>query len=503
MADTSPPTERLSIAIILGVSDYDSKSIQTLKGCRDDALAMVEIIRSDKKFVDHLLLTGNVPASQTKQKIVDFLAKYKGTKVDEVVFYYSGHGDYGADDFFYLLSDYDPTRKRQTVLENSELDDLLRGVGPRLAVKIVDACHSGVAYVKAVETFRKQLVEKTQAAFQDCYFLFSSLRNQSSFQEPGKLSDFTAAIVSAVLKHPGPQIRYKELIDYLRDTFDQNQDQTPYFVVQGDMSDYFISIRDDMKAKLGVATTVAPSIVPAAKAVTLLELIQMDAQKYSTKAEADAFLEAVRGAIAAQPLPEVLAGAYRTDIEVDPDDLVPSAKEIGNWLVKNGTRYFANPQYTTERYTVRVPDVPDEMKAYHTASLGLMGLSNVRLRDETRSREVVSGFKPTVTMPFQAVVIRAEPGYANLERYECWIVPIVNRTHAAFFVTILPYRWDGWDSHQVAGKVETLVVERGMKATTAAATADDVLKPFHERVMDKVNARFAPEAAAETDSKKS
>ncbi len=237
----------MNVAIVVAASQY-SGAVSSLPACRNDADAMTALLRAEARFDDVLVVVENTTASTVKQKVVEFVARHKSTSIDEVLFYFSGHGEFVGTEFYYLLSDYDPKRRSRTSFENSEIDNLLRALSPRLAIKIVDACTSGVTYIKepgALEAYLKG----TQATFKSCYFMFSSHLDQSSYAD-ADLSHFTRSLASAVLTHPGPSIRYKDLIDYISDTFEANSQQKPFFVAQADFTDQFCGISDTLRADL-------------------------------------------------------------------------------------------------------------------------------------------------------------------------------------------------------------------------------------------------------------
>jgi Caspase domain len=184
----------MNVAILIGVTSY-SRPVTDLPACAHDVQLMSQLIRHTNRFPDTLELGKNTSSAEVKTQLAQFVSKFKGQKVDELFFYYSGHGDLFKDDFYFLFSDFDEKRRNQTSLTNNELDSMLKTLAPKLIVKVVDACHAGVAYVKEPDALAKQL-QATQASFSNCYFMFSSQSSQSSFQD-SKLSDFTESFVEA------------------------------------------------------------------------------------------------------------------------------------------------------------------------------------------------------------------------------------------------------------------------------------------------------------------
>ena len=137
----------MKVAIVIGVSKYTN--LPELPACANDSAFFQKVTRLTGSYEECLLLANDDTTSGVaKDKLVAFLEARKGKQIDEILFYYSGHGDFDGSDFYYLWSDYDSKRRRQTSLENKEVDSLLKMLQPSLTVKIVDACHSGVSYVK-------------------------------------------------------------------------------------------------------------------------------------------------------------------------------------------------------------------------------------------------------------------------------------------------------------------------------------------------------------------
>ena len=161
----------MKIAILIGVSQY--KSISSLPSCKSDVELIKKLLHATKQYNDSLCLAENEDCAKVKEKTTSFIKKHKGEDIEEVFFYYTGHGDFYEDEFYYMLSDFDSGKRRQNSLENSEVDNWLRSLKPNVTVKVVDACHSGMMYVKDDQAVEKYL-DKSGKCFQVCYFMFSS-----------------------------------------------------------------------------------------------------------------------------------------------------------------------------------------------------------------------------------------------------------------------------------------------------------------------------------------
>ncbi len=105
-----------NIAVVIAVSDYIHET--PLPACWRDGEAMSQLIRATGRFDDVLLL--NDPAETggaiAKERLSEFADRYRNTSVDEVLFYFSGHGSFSDDELFMLLRDYTDREKKQTSL---------------------------------------------------------------------------------------------------------------------------------------------------------------------------------------------------------------------------------------------------------------------------------------------------------------------------------------------------------------------------------------------------
>jgi len=218
----------MNIAILMAQSKY--LDALKLPACKNDLLLMKSIVEKSKKYDDILILDDSVSrAYDANERIIQFVEKYKGeNKIDEVLLYFSGHGSFENNEFYYVWGDYEKTRKRQTCLRNSEMDDYLRSLNANLTVKIIDACYSGVPYLKGEHGFEKFL-NISKDAFQKCYFLFSSQNNESSSAD-SQMSFFTKSILNSLkFFDEGKGVRYRDIMNYVSDEFEKKRWTNPFF----------------------------------------------------------------------------------------------------------------------------------------------------------------------------------------------------------------------------------------------------------------------------------
>lgn len=184
---------------------------------------------------------------------------------------------------------------------------MLRTLSPALAVKVVDACHSGTHYVKSSEDIEKALRKSSNGHFQKCYFMFSSEQHQQSWQDD-RLSYFTRAFVRSLAEYKGHPVRYKDIIAYISDQFTNNTRQKPVFITQAGFTDIFSEAvpslaqlleakasllldKDISEVSQSVATTTTSAAVVSI-GQRLRQKIMEEAERYCTEDEANDVFEA-------------------------------------------------------------------------------------------------------------------------------------------------------------------------------------------------------------------
>ena len=234
----------MRIAILMGITYDKNPSLNTLPACKNDLDIVKKIIDATNLYDEKIVLNDDYPTAYAAiEKITNFVEdiEKKSLSVDEVFVYYSGHGGFSEHEFYYAWNDYTSSNPNTTSLINSQFDDLLRRLKAKLTVKFIDACQSGLPYIKDI----------VKPTFQDCFFCFSCRKNQSSGCND-KNSYFTQALVESIrncLKNK--QIHYRDIQNYIADKFKTETEdadgQKPYFCSQGKNTDVFCEVSDELK----------------------------------------------------------------------------------------------------------------------------------------------------------------------------------------------------------------------------------------------------------------
>lgn len=491
----------MKIACLLGVSKY--KTINELSACENDIALMNSVLEATGEYDQLLCIAGNQESSKVKQQLVSYFTQFQGQQVDQVLFYYTGHGDFDGKEFFYLLSDYEHARQKQTVIENTELDNWIRLLKPALTIKIIDACHAGVQYIKDPDVFEKFL-QTTPKSFSSCYFLFSSLKEQYSYQNE-KLSDFTKSLVESVSDFGGTEMRFKDIIDYVSDSFAASAKQTPFFITQATNTELFTSVdnslREKIKSNLSHYLTTATKIgtepdLCIRQPSSLVDLVKADAARYCTRDEVLKILEHSQSFLENHKYAEETCDLY--DIEVlalsSLEGEVPRIINIGKWLSENKNDYFAEPTSRQEEYSEEI-EVPVKHRGlYASFATALQSIvPQYEARTVTRTRKVITGFRLTQETSSLAFQITAKPKYQNLSWHDCHIAFVFSKTEIRFFYLFSVFREQNWEKrNRQPEETWRTIFSMFKSAQPIDAALHQIVGTFENYIMEPIKSRYVP-----------
>ena len=486
----------MNIAIIIGVSKY-TDSTNNLPGCKNDAKAIHDILQKTDKFSPILYINENENSAKTKELITNFISTHKGSTVEELFFYYTGHGQFQGDDFYYNLSDFDPKKRKQTSLQNSEIDDLFRTLSAGLVVKVIDACQSGTTYIKE-NNFLVKYFDASQRGFKKCYFLNSSLNTQSSYQNED-ISFFTSSFIRSMREHQTDDIRYKDIIDFISDEFDGNPEQTPFFVVQADYTEKFCTLSKSIRQFI-ISLESVNSIKKLANdhPLTLAELVKLEAKDYVDKEGAVQMLEIVRNEFKGFNLDPEIADLYKIEVKFLEDyQVIPHKRAIGNWIKQNANTYFANPTYETVEVLLPMPAIQQTSLAHYS----IFGQSpnnafawNAPNYVEPEKQYVtnINGFDQKIDIPFKAISIDILGAYPNLTGYNCVVIFLLSKKNIRFFYFISNYIEQNWENKKVNTKgLEWSTTEQKITDSVAIQEAIKVINlKFQTKIQEDLAEKF-------------
>jgi hypothetical protein len=491
----------MRIACLLGVSKY--KTLNELKACENDIALMYSVLEATDCYDEILRIAGNQESSKVKQQLVSFFTKYKGQQIEQALFYYTGHGDFDGTEFSYLLSDYDHSRKKQTAIENTELDNWIRLLKPELTVKIIDACHAGVQYIKDPDVFKKFL-QSTPKSFESCYFLFSSLKEQYSYQDEN-LSAFTKSVVMSISNFEGTEMRFKDIIDYISDDFDTNAKQTPFFITQATNTELFTTVDRSINEKiLSYLNIYCPMPAPSEKEVTdhsitqsvsLIDLVKADSEKYCSEEEVLSILKHCQTYLSEKKYSDDTHGLY--DIEIDSlvhmEFEVPRIINIGKWLSENKNDYFAEPTYRKEDYDEEI-EVPVGHRITYLSAL----TPQYETRTVTRSRDVLTGFRLTQETDSSAFRITAKPKLLNLSWHDCHVAFVFSKIEIRFFYIFSTFREQNWEKRNRQPEENWRTLVASLKSEKAVDDAlRQIIETFENYIMEPITSKYSLQSKSE------
>lgn len=250
-----------NLAILVGNTQY--RTLAPLHCCHEDILALDTLLKATGKY-ESITIIENADADSLKTQI---RAALDGAQsIGELFFYFTGHGHQSDTEFYFCTTNFDSKRPNESGLSTTELHTLLRLAGADLVVKVVDACNSGTLLVKS----DLGLALDSKAGFNSLVQISSCLESQNSLTG-APLSQFTFKFRSAALRKTEGVVYYTDIINTLRDDFDGNNAQTPFFVSQGTGRDKFIEDAtklNDLRLALKTAEDEALAAVVGAVAVT-------------------------------------------------------------------------------------------------------------------------------------------------------------------------------------------------------------------------------------------
>jgi hypothetical protein len=497
----------MKLAIIIGVSNYLNATV--LDACQNDVSLFHEILKKIKKL-DDILFLGNSPnGHEAKKSISDFISKHKDKSVDELIFYYTGHGQRHEDDFFYLFSDFSEGKRETTGLRNTELDGFFRNISPRLTVKIVDACYSGGAYIKGEEDIQSVLKKSAnESKLKDVYFMYSSRDDEASWA--GKeYSYFSKSIFRSLTENTG-EIRYRDIMAYIADDSGTFGYPKPVFIIQADNTELFGTISKELHefinskieddSKTGEKEGAFPD--EPEKVSSLLEVVkQKSIEEYSTEEEAVKNIESIKSELCeTSNWPEEIVSLFEIQHNlITLDENIPNAIEIGRWVKKHyQDGYFAEPEYETEVYEVEeykeLPQKPipkNQMGAYYTmarmSSLFGGGKPEYRLETIEKERKVISGFSLTHKLDYSAIKINLIPKFNSIGRYNIHLSIIYSRKNVAIhysYEKLRDFNWqefskplcNTWKNKTVSLKKPEIVI----------ATTKDIINEFSSWMIEDI-----------------
>lgn len=436
----------MKVAILLGQSEY--KNITRITACKNDLAVMGNLIRATDSFDQILVIDDKYKtAGSAKEEIINFVELYKSNEIDELFLYFTGHGYFDGNDFFYLWGDFDQEKKRQTSLQNSEIDDLLNQFNPKLYVKVIDACNSGVLYVKntgSIENF----FNDTRDSFNKFYFFFSSSSDQYSLADSTN-SFFSSTFMQAVDKNEGKKIRYKDMIDFISDSFEKIGKQTPLFITKAEFTEIFCVVNRNIKKIIeNYYKNLKLYNIAGKEFSTLAEIIKFDAKKYVDFGTAKKCLMHGFESVKSFKIDRDLESCYEKEVKLYVSyDSIPKINILANladFISKSDNDLFVNIIYENKINEERLPiNIIASLDVYNYLT------NNDRYKKIEKDVKIPKYFENKFEIPYAAICLTLKSKFTNILNYSFILVPILSRTKIYYFFSKLNYNRIDWDDQEI------------------------------------------------------
>lgn len=473
-----------NIAILLGASEYTTQT--NIPACSNDIELMQLILHETQKY-DEIFVSLNATSAKVKQSLPDKIEEWQQEEIEEVFFYFTGHGTSKDEEFYYILADYQDKKLNQTTFSNTEIDELLRSLKPSLAIKVVDACESGLQYIKDTTDSFVYIKSSIQKHFEDCYFMFSSSYDQNSGADR-ELSFFTRSFAEAIMNHDVDTIRYRDIKDFITDFFQVSEhQQVPRFVMQGDNTEIFTEISLILKqslekhlnnTSLGLDTDFKDdNDILTVNDEPLVDQVIKNAEKYVSEEQVLQLLNDIQAIIESHPISKELEGLFEIVNHFAHSAGVPEPEVIGRWLSKNTEKhFFAHPVTITKRR--KIPDP--------------YGMMRLPFEQEYEEYEVISGYESTTNLPYNEISIYFRPSYPNLMKYKFYIVLFFSYTDILLFTIKVDEISKNWQEYMPTSEELVWTYEQKQLINTddILETIEDEIKQFEQHIIEDIRSQL-------------
>lgn len=491
------------IALLVGVSEYSNE--KSLPACDNDLEIVSEVISRAAVF-DEVVVIGDSPGSKVaKEKIASFVRRYEDTDVDEVLFYYTGHGARRGEDFLFLFSDYDHGKIEQTSFRNSELDGMINSISPGLVVKVVDACHAGVEYVKSESTLEDVLSKSASSRLKRVYFFFSSASTEPSIAYTD-LSVFTKSFASCIAESSGRELRYRDIMAYLADDPNVKKHQTPLFIQQANNTEVFCVVSEEMASHVSqmiAATKVPESLglpvpvtVPATEGASarenrLLSEVKAQAKDYCSESQALSTIGSIPEVSERFGWGSVLGELYEIQSTPNTDfDAVPGIAAMAEWLLKAEEPYFAEILYAEEEFEAKERVEIEEPRSILDSPLMRTPKKRIEYKTVTRYRQIPNSIEPMVPAACCLVVLSFTPREEVLPWVRGYVGIVFSKRRLTLFCKHEVEIEKSWSKRVVENRNEWKLIHSNLKIDTEVKNSvEAALAHIKEGVIAEVEAR--------------
>lgn len=491
----------MRIAILMGITYENNSTLESLPACKNDLNIIEKIIDATNLYDEKLILNDEYSTAYTAmEKLTEFVENLekKSDPIEEVFVYYSGHGGFDNNEFYYAWNNYSNKNPNTTSLLNSQFDDLLRRLKAKLTVKFIDACQSGLPYIKDI----------ISPTFQDCFFCFSCRKNQSSGCDE-KNSFFTYALVESIKNClENKQIRYRDLQNYIADKFsmegDDKDSQKPYFCSQGKNTDVFCEVTDKLKNVINgffvqpvVTEVTEEGIKEVEKSETdYFDIIAKIDSSFLNKEIVKNLSKEVLGQITAIPLIDSLNKIKFTKLITAEkiNNRIPGYKSLCTFVDNNCSDYFAEISYDYKTRTVK-----KEKRNPWDMGLGLSYRNLFGLYDYSEPTyewvdeavKIPKDFYIKNDLPYDYISFKIQSRCKCITDKELVLIPFYNNTSIYLVYAQFDYKYTGIEE---TGPIPTTWKGKKCSTDNLAETTKQLIDDFQENTFKEIKEFLDKEA---------
>lgn len=280
-------------------------------------------------------------------------------------------------------------------------------------------------------------------------------------------------------------------MDTLADEFSSNTKQTPFFVMQGNYTEVFGHIAQDVSDALGkIITGSEENEVKTAEdsQKSLIRLVKEEAELYCNRDEAISSVENILESINSFSFSDDVNKLYNIKIQNEIDANIPIKTEhVGKSLKNSSHNYMVDIE--SEQ---RVRSVPKRGGLFGSilATSALLNSEEVPMVDEYYMEPI--GAKSIVELPYKFISIRLESKFPNINDTGCILLPFISQTKIVLFSAFYHYRTREWDVKTInAPSVKWISFEEYIKKSDDISGAcDTLLEEFEVFSFRPIKKRF-------------
>lgn len=450
-----------NIAIFLGVREY--QNLDNLPCATNDVQLIKDTLHLGGNFQE-LIVIEPKGAQLVNEELEQIVCRIKDEKIDQIFFYFSGHGECSDEKSYLLMNDYSPRRRESTSLNLDTLLKLFRRLNPKVAVMVVDACYSGMRFIKSPNIKVNIESDSGQTSqLSSLVFMFSSQQNQPSYADKD-ISDFTYRFVEAVGNSKTENVRYSYIKNCVVDAFEEG-DQTPNFLEQGPSNEilgmFSEMSRTKIRGKLNKFETNKCASINETIELFGAEIIAQEVENsvQNSKISNDVIINVAprnyEKEYASTQMSEIehLFGKYSIDptlmehFEVsrewyDNYSKLPGGEFLARWLDKHSNeKFFAS----TNKYVEEYRDIDSNILA-----ADLAGISHFFGNYQKKKRTKYLGWETTIKgMPFLALEVVLTPKRSSGTRYSAWFTYLISRSQLTYFSAFVTHKEVTWGEYEI------------------------------------------------------